>query len=60
DLADLPDSVKDGLEIIPVSTVTEVLQNALVSSPAPLPDTPETPEIAAPAGEEATAGTIAH
>ncbi|WP_147104337.1 endopeptidase La [Tateyamaria sp. syn59] len=33
DLADIPDNVKDGLEIIPVTHVTEVLKRALVSKP---------------------------
>ena len=31
DLAEIPDNVKAGLTIIPVSTVEEVLENALVS-----------------------------
>ena len=30
DLPEIPDSVKDGLEIIPVSHVTDVLKHALV------------------------------
>lgn len=33
DLADIPDNVKAGLEIIPVSTADEVLKHALVSEP---------------------------
>ncbi len=33
DLADIPDNVKSALEIIPVSTVDEVLENALISKP---------------------------
>lgn len=33
DLADIPDNVKDGLTIQPVSTIDEVLKVALVSSP---------------------------
>ncbi|MCC1492331.1 endopeptidase La [Cognatishimia sp. F0-27] len=36
DLAELPDNVKDGLEIIPVSHVSEVLKLALVSEPEPI------------------------
>ncbi|MEE2567574.1 endopeptidase La [Hyphobacterium marinum] len=35
DLADIPDNVKSGLEIIPVSTVEEVLKNALVREVEP-------------------------
>ncbi|MEL7166340.1 MAG: endopeptidase La [Pseudomonadota bacterium] len=33
DLADIPDNVKEGLDIIPVSHVTEVLERALTSRP---------------------------
>ena len=33
DLAEIPDNVKDGLKIIPVSHVSEVLKHALVSEP---------------------------
>jgi ATP-dependent Lon protease len=36
DLVEIPDNVKDGLTIIPVSTVEEVLSNALVSEPLPV------------------------
>ena len=34
DLADIPDNVKKGLRIVPVSTVDEVIAEALVSAPA--------------------------
>ena len=36
DLAEIPDNVKDGLEIIPVSHVSEVLERALVRTPEPV------------------------
>ena len=36
DLVDIPDSVKDGMEIIPVSNVTEVLNIALTRKPEPI------------------------
>ena len=36
DVADLPDSVKEGLKIIPVSHVSEVLAQALVDTPEPI------------------------
>jgi len=36
DLADIPDNVKKGLEIIPVATVDEVLAHALVKPLAPI------------------------
>jgi ATP-dependent Lon protease len=36
DLAEIPDNVKKGLTIIPVTTVDEVIANALVSKPTPI------------------------
>ena len=36
DLADVPENVKDGLEIIPVSTIDEVLGHALVGPLTPI------------------------
>ncbi|KZX53742.1 endopeptidase La [Erythrobacter sp. HI00D59] len=36
DLAEIPDNVKDGLEIVPVSHVDEVLTHALCSMPEPI------------------------
>ncbi|HUF55080.1 MAG TPA: endopeptidase La [Thermohalobaculum sp.] len=36
DLRDIPDNVKEGLEIIPVQTIQEVLDAALVSKPVPI------------------------
>jgi ATP-dependent Lon protease len=36
DLAEIPDNVKKGLDIVPVATVDEVLRLALVRTPEPL------------------------
>ena len=36
DLAEIPDNVKSGLEIVPVSVVDEVISNALTSEPLPV------------------------
>jgi ATP-dependent Lon protease len=47
DLAEIPDNVKAGLKIVPVSTVAEVLKIALVRQPEPI-DWVE-PEIVVPA-----------
>ncbi|WP_448202960.1 endopeptidase La [Azospirillum sp. sgz302134] len=51
DLADIPDNVKRGLEIIPVSTVDDVLKHALVRALEPIewiePDSVE-PAVAKP------------
>jgi len=51
DLVDIPDNVKEGLEIIPVDHVREVLKHALVAKPMPI----EWDEAA----EEAAAATLA-
>ena len=53
DLADIPDNVKEGLEIIPVTHVRDVLKQALVSEPEPI----EWDEAAKTSGEPAQ---IAH
>ncbi len=62
DLADIPASVKNGLEIVPVSRMEEVLAHALVRQPTPIvweEDTSKT--SAAPiAGDEDGAGVVAH
>jgi ATP-dependent Lon protease len=36
DLAEIPDNVKEGLEIIPVAHVDQVLENALTALPSPI------------------------
>jgi ATP-dependent Lon protease len=50
DLAEIPDNVKSGLEIRPVSSMEEVLKIALVSQPVPIaweePEEPPTAKIA--------------
>jgi ATP-dependent Lon protease len=38
DLAEIPDNVKKGLEIVPVSTIDQVLEHALVRMPEPISD----------------------
>jgi ATP-dependent Lon protease len=43
DLADIPDNVKQALEIIPVSTMDEVLKQALTRQPTPIEWTEEVP-----------------
>jgi ATP-dependent Lon protease len=46
DLADIPDNVKKGLEIVPVSTMEEVLRTALVRVPIPVVwEEPEDPPV---------------
>ena len=60
DLAEIPDNVKKGLEIIPVATVEQVLERALVSAPIPLPAEEEVPATPPKADPPAAAGMIAH
>ncbi|WP_371224493.1 endopeptidase La [Roseovarius sp. 2305UL8-3] len=56
DLAEIPDNVKEGLKIIPVSHVTEVLEHALVSKPEAI-EWDEAAEEAAAAALAAKSGT---
>ena len=61
DLQEIPENVKNGLEIVPVKWIDQVLQIALVSQPVPLPE--EEPAVAAaaavlPAVE--VAGSVKH
>ncbi len=63
DLAELPDNVKEGLEIVPVSHVFEVLDRALVSKPEPIEWDEAAEEAAAQALADkraGEAGAIAH
>ncbi len=63
DLQDIPDIVKDGLEIIPVDVVADVLKHALVSAPEPIEWDEAAEEAAAAslaADKNATNPTIAH
>jgi ATP-dependent Lon protease len=55
DLADIPDNVKNGLEIIPVANMEEVLKIALVRQPTPIeweePADVDTPPVSAGSDE---------
>ena len=57
DLADIPDNVKKGMEILPVATVDEVLAHALTEPLTPIEWSPEdekaSVEAAAASGDEA-------
>ncbi len=55
DLPEIPDNVKEGLEIIPVSHVSEVLEHALVRKPEPIDWDEEAEEAAA--AERALSGS---
>jgi ATP-dependent Lon protease len=61
DLVDIPDNVKNEMEIIPVSRMEEVIKNALVEQPVAIEW--EMPSDDAPAvgqGEDAASGLVAH
>ncbi len=62
DLAEIPDNVKSGLEIIPVSRMGEVLKHALVRIPEPTEWTEPEQDSAKPAAtdDDAAAGMVAH
>ena len=63
DLAEIPDNVKDGLEIIAVSHVREVLERALIDTPASIEWDEAAEEAAAAAAAAAKsdgAGATAH
>ncbi|MEM1004591.1 MAG: endopeptidase La [Pseudomonadota bacterium] len=53
DLAEIPDNVKEGLEIIPVEHVSEVLQHALKQEPEPIEWDEAAEEAAAAAAKAA-------
>ena len=63
DLPEIPDNVKEGLEIIPVKHVSEVLKLALVDAPVPVEWDEAAEEAAAQALKTdpgATQGAVAH
>jgi ATP-dependent Lon protease len=58
DLADIPDNVKRGLEIVPVATVDEVLAKALVAPLVPIEWEEPTDDVAPRKSEEAGVGGV--
>jgi ATP-dependent Lon protease len=60
DLAEIPDNVKNGLEIIPVSHANDVLKHALVRAPVPIQWTEPVHVPAAATNEDDAANQIAH
>ena len=62
DLAEIPDSVKSGLDIIPVSRMGEVLRQALIREPEPTEWSEPEADSAKPAAgdDEAATGMVAH
>ncbi|MFC0245637.1 endopeptidase La [Falsochrobactrum ovis] len=60
DLADIPDNVKNNLEIVPVSRVGQVLEHALVRQPEPIEWTEPATPVAATSAEDEAGITTAH
>ncbi|MHB8885225.1 MAG: endopeptidase La [Methylovirgula sp.] len=60
DLADIPNSVKNGLEIVPVSRIDEVLRHALVRQPVPIVWEEERKPLAPLPAEDEASGVVAH
>ena len=62
DLADIPENVKRGLEIIPVSLVDDVLERALTATLVPIEwderDEMEADQIASATGDEGELGGV--
>jgi len=59
DIAEVPDSVKNGLEIIPVSRMDQVLTHALVRQPVPI-EWDEPPPPAKTVADKDGAAVVAH
>jgi ATP-dependent Lon protease len=63
DLAEIPDNVKNALDIIPVSGMDEVLQHALVSKPEPIEWSEDDEKASGPVvsdDDDAGSGIVAH
>ena len=61
DLAEIPQNVKDGLEIVPVRWIEQVLEQALVRMPEPLPKEDLAESLAAvPAEQPGLPEIVAH
>jgi ATP-dependent Lon protease len=62
DLADIPDNVKNNMEIVPVSRMGEVIKHALVRRPEPIEWDGTVEDAKVPAVESTDEGTgaIAH
>jgi ATP-dependent Lon protease len=57
DLAEIPDNIKNRLEILPVKWIDQVLELALERQPEPRKPTSDVPPIP-PAGDDKTSSTV--
>jgi ATP-dependent Lon protease len=60
DLAEIPDNIKNRLEITPVKWIDQVLDVSIERRPEPLPDAEPVAEVAAPAADPAAAALVKH
>jgi ATP-dependent Lon protease len=58
DLVEIPDNIKNRLEIIPVKWVDQVLEHALERQPEPLKTAGETTPPIAPVGDDKTSSSV--
>jgi ATP-dependent Lon protease len=60
DLTEIPDTIKNRIEILPVRWIDKVLELALERMPQPLPEQPAAPVVAAVVGDAAATGVVTH
>ena len=60
DLAEIPDTIKNRIEILPVRWIDKVLELALERTPQPLPEQAATPAVAVATGDAAVTGVVTH
>jgi ATP-dependent Lon protease len=60
DLAEIPDTIKNRIEILPVRWIDKVLELALERMPEPLPEKTPAPAAAVVAGDAAVTGVVTH
>ncbi|MDP1733907.1 MAG: endopeptidase La [Sulfuritalea sp.] len=60
DLAEIPDTIKNRIEIQPVRWIDKVLEFALERMPEPLPEKAATPAVAVVAEDAAVSGVVTH
>jgi len=60
DLAEIPDTIKNRIEIQPVRWIDKVLELALERMPQPRLEQPATPAVAVAPGDAAETGVVTH
>ncbi|MFA4968327.1 MAG: endopeptidase La [Sulfuritalea sp.] len=60
DLAEIPETIKNRIEIQPVRWIDKVLELALERMPQPLPEQAAAPAVAAVVGDAAATGVVTH